>query len=67
MWDHPAAFALGKRDLIGAWLVCLAFGAACFVLLAAASPEPGGSSAALIDPGQTPTVAVAAAASAARC
>jgi hypothetical protein len=24
MWYHPAAFALGKRDVIGAWIVCLA-------------------------------------------
>jgi hypothetical protein len=23
MWYHPAAFALGKRDVIGAWLLCL--------------------------------------------
>jgi len=23
MWYHPAAFAVGKRDMIGAWLVCL--------------------------------------------
>jgi hypothetical protein len=23
MWYHPAAFALGKRDVIGAWLLSL--------------------------------------------
>ena len=23
MWYHPAAFTLGKRDVIGAWLLCL--------------------------------------------
>jgi hypothetical protein len=23
MWYHPAAFALGKRDVIGAWILCL--------------------------------------------
>ncbi len=38
MWDHPAAFALGKRDVIGAWLVCLAVAAGSLVLLAAAAP-----------------------------
>jgi hypothetical protein len=30
MWYHPAAFELGKRDVIAAWLVCLAISAACF-------------------------------------
>jgi hypothetical protein len=24
MWCHPAAFILEKRDVIGAWIVCLA-------------------------------------------
>ena len=33
VWYHPAAFAIAKRDVVGAWLVCLAiaclfFGAA---------------------------------------
>jgi hypothetical protein len=23
MWYHPTAFTLGKRDVIGAWLLCL--------------------------------------------
>jgi hypothetical protein len=23
MWYHPTAFLLSKRDVIGAWLVCL--------------------------------------------
>lgn len=30
MWYYSAAFVLGKRDVIGAWLVCLAVAAACF-------------------------------------
>jgi len=30
MWYHSAAFVLGKRDGIGAWLVCLIVAAACF-------------------------------------
>lgn len=38
MWDYPGVFALGGRDVIGAWLVCLAFAAGGFVLLAAAAP-----------------------------
>lgn len=38
MWDDPGVFALGKRDVIGAWLVCLAFAAGSLVLLAAAAP-----------------------------
>jgi hypothetical protein len=30
MWYDPAAFLVGKRDVIGAWLVCLLVAAACF-------------------------------------
>ena len=30
MWYHPAAFALGRSDVVAAWLVCLAISAACF-------------------------------------
>ena len=30
MWYHPAAFVVEKRDVIGAWLVCLLVAAACF-------------------------------------
>jgi hypothetical protein len=30
MWYHPAAFFLGKRDVIGAWLICLALAMAFF-------------------------------------
>jgi hypothetical protein len=30
MWYYSADFALGKRDVIGAWLVCLVIAAACF-------------------------------------
>jgi hypothetical protein len=29
MWYYPAAFLVEKRDVIGAWLVCL-MAAACF-------------------------------------
>jgi hypothetical protein len=28
-WYHPAAFAVGKRDMIGAWLVCLVVAVTC--------------------------------------
>ena len=37
MWYHPAAFALGKRDVVAAWLVCLAISAAFFGLPAVES------------------------------
>jgi hypothetical protein len=30
MWYHPAAFFLSKRDVIGAWLICLAIALAFF-------------------------------------
>ena len=30
MWDYPAAIFVEKRDVIGAWLVCLLVAAACF-------------------------------------
>ena len=30
MWYHPAAFAVGRRDVIGGWLVCLVVAAASF-------------------------------------
>ena len=30
MWYYPAAFFVEKRDVIGAWLVCLFLAAACF-------------------------------------
>jgi hypothetical protein len=30
MWYYPAAFLLGRRDVIGAWLVCLVVAGLCF-------------------------------------
>jgi hypothetical protein len=60
MWEHPVTFWLGRRDVIGAWLACFAFGVACFALLAVAAPERGGPPAALINPGPIGTVAAAA-------
>jgi hypothetical protein len=59
MWDRPAAFSSERRDVIGAWLACLAFGVGCFALLSAAAPERGGSPAALINPDPIATVASA--------
>jgi hypothetical protein len=29
MWYYPAVFAVGKRDLIGAWVICPLVAAAC--------------------------------------
>jgi hypothetical protein len=30
MWYHPAAFFVGKRDVIGAWVICHAVATAFF-------------------------------------
>jgi hypothetical protein len=30
MWYHPAAFCVGKRDVVGAWVICLALAMAFF-------------------------------------
>jgi len=30
MWYHPASYALGRRDVIGAWLICLMIAAMLF-------------------------------------
>ena len=30
MWYHPGAFFVGKRDVIGAWVICLALATAFF-------------------------------------
>jgi hypothetical protein len=67
MWDCPVAIASGRRDVIGAWLVCFGFAAGCFALLAAAAPERGGQPAALINPGPIATVAAAEAHPQGRC
>jgi hypothetical protein len=67
MPDHPPELALGTRDVIGAWLVCFAFGAACLAVLGAAAPEPVGAPAALINPGAVATVAAANATGQGRC
>ena len=32
---HPAASSPGRRDVVGAWLVCLAVAALCFGVQAA--------------------------------
>jgi hypothetical protein len=32
MWYQPSAFLAGGRDVIGAWLVCLAVATACLGL-----------------------------------
>ena len=30
MWYHPAAFFVGNRDVVGAWVICLAVATAFF-------------------------------------
>jgi hypothetical protein len=57
MNDHRQAPALGKRDAIGAWLVCLAVAAACLGSLDAVGPARVDHAAAWTNPG--PTVAAA--------
>jgi hypothetical protein len=42
MWYDSAAFGLGIRDVIGAWLVCLAVAAVCFGCIATAGPRRHG-------------------------
>jgi hypothetical protein len=32
MWYDPAALFIGQRDMVGAWLACLALTAACLGL-----------------------------------
>ena len=49
------------REVIGAWLFCLAVAAGCFTLLAAASSGRHGRPAALISSDPVATVAAAAA------
>ena len=59
MWDYPSSTAPDMRDVIGAWVVCLAIAVGCLGFLAPANPDGGGAPAALINPGPTATVAVA--------
>jgi hypothetical protein len=59
MWEHSTDAGLGTRDMIGAWLVCLAIAIGCFSFLAATSRDSGGMPAALINPGPIVTVAAA--------
>jgi hypothetical protein len=30
MWYYPAALIVGKRDVMGAWVICLLVAAVCF-------------------------------------
>ena len=39
MYGDGAAHRLGRRDVIGAWLVCLAIAAACLALPSAAATD----------------------------
>ena len=42
MWEHPTNAGLGKRDAIGAWLMCLAIAARVFQLTGRGGPrQPG--------------------------
>lgn len=48
MWKHPASLSPEFREVIAAWLVCLAVAAGCLTLLAATAAERDGGAAALI-------------------
>ncbi len=50
MHEQPALLWPEFREVIAAWLVCLAVAAGCLTLLAATAAERGGGSAALINP-----------------
>ena len=58
MWN-PRAFALECRDVLAAWLVCMAIAAACLGLPPLAAALDGGGRAALINPAPIATVAAA--------
>lgn len=60
MQAYPAGLGLGFREVIGAWIICLAVAAASFTVLAAASPGSEGQPEALISSDPTATVAAAA-------
>lgn len=63
----PAPFALGARDVVGAWLVCFGFAVACLAAMSATALEPSGAPAALINSGVVATLAVADATRQGRC
>ena len=42
MWEHPTNAGLGKRDAIGAWLMCLAIAARVFQLTGRGEPRQRG-------------------------
>ena len=42
MFYHPAAFALGIRDVIAAWLVCLTLVAVLFIFAAVENIDESG-------------------------
>jgi hypothetical protein len=67
MPEHPAALGAELREVIAAWLVCLAVAAGCFTLLSAAAPWLDGRSEALISTDPVATVATAEAHRHGRC
>ncbi|HEV2099289.1 MAG TPA: hypothetical protein VGR45_10230 [Stellaceae bacterium] len=59
MQNHPLSIPPGMRDVIGAWIVCLAIAVGCFGFLAPAKPGGGGAPTALINLGPIATLAAA--------
>ncbi len=59
MQSHPCSSAPDVRDVIAAWIVCLAIAVGCFGFLAPAKPGGGGAPAALNYPDPIATLAAA--------
>ncbi len=59
MQVQPVTGGAGVRDVIGAWLVCLAVAAGCFTWLAAAGPGADDQPEMSISPGPSAAAAVA--------
>jgi len=57
MWYHPAAFAVGIRDVIAAWIVCLTIFAALFAFASLENTnEAGGAAAVAASGAASPTI-----------
>lgn len=67
MPEHLAGSSAGMRDVIGAWLVCLAFAAGCFTWLTASDPRHASHLEGLISSGAPATVVLVKAEPQGRC
>lgn len=67
MPEHLVGSGAGTRDVIGAWLVCLAFAAGCFTWLTASDPRHASRPEGLISADPAATVVLAKAEPHGRC